>query len=75
VWVTGVLAVTAVGGGGGVEPVKAIFQSVEDHFDVEDALGVEGLWKVGEAQETKVIIIGWGMNKVTLQAGLEECCK
>jgi len=63
------------GAAGGVERRKTIFQSVEEFFDVEEAQeGSEGAeWGAGEAAESRVILIGWKLDKGALQRGLLQC--
>ena len=54
---------------------KFIFQSVEEYFDLEEAAeGSEGAeWGSTEARESRVVLIGWGLEREALQRGLEAC--
>ena len=65
-------------GGEGVEGeenegVKHIFQSVEAQFDVQRAEGASAQWAAGEPRVSRVILIGWGLERAALQAGLLAC--
>ena len=62
------------GGQGGGGALKHIFQSVEAQFDVECAEGADARWGEAERRESRVILIGWGLQKRPLQAGFEACC-
>jgi G3E family GTPase len=69
----GVLQFAGEGGAGGGAAAKHIFQSVEAQFDVQPAEGAGALWAQGEARESRVILIGWGLRRELLQAGLSAC--
>ena len=60
---------------GAASPRKFIFQSVEEYFDLEEAqAGSEGAeWGSGEARESRVLLIGWALDRGALQRGLEAC--
>jgi hypothetical protein len=48
---------------------------VEEYFDLEEAVeGSEGAeWGAAEARESRVILIGWRLDRAALQRGLEGC--
>ncbi len=58
-------------------PRKFIFQSVEEFFDLDEAAeGSEGAaWGEGEDRESRVILIGWGLDREARQRGLEGCLR
>ncbi len=54
-------------------PTKHIFQSVEAQFDVQHAEGPSAQWADGEPRESRVILIGWSLQREALQASLLAC--
>jgi len=69
----GVIAMKDEGEGGLALPHKFIFQSVEEQFDVEEAQGAESEWGSEERKDTKIIFIGWRLDAILLQNGLDSC--
>jgi G3E family GTPase len=69
----GVLAVAAADGGG--TPVKTIFQSVYEQFDVGPATGAAAAWAAGEAPTTTIVLIGRGLRADRLLGHLEAGCR